>query len=172
MADQPKLEQNEATALLPDATAAQPIPNGTIPRDGPWADPAFVSGVDTSGRWLEQLPFSLDEETLGAGRERFTVYCAVCHGPDGYGDGIVARRGFPPPPSYHSERLRGAPVGYLFDVISRGYGAMPAFDERLPPRQRWEIAAYLRTLQWSQHPRAAVFSDKDFAAHSPTPPER
>jgi mono/diheme cytochrome c family protein len=75
----------------------------------------------------------------------------VCHGADGYGRGIVVRRGFPAPPSYHDDRLRQTPDGHLFDVMTRGYGAMLPYADRLSPRDRWSIVAYIRALQRSQH---------------------
>jgi len=92
---------------------------------------------------------------LERGRERFDIYCAPCHGRAGMGDGIIVQRGFPAPPSYHIARLRQAPVQHFYDVISNGYGAMYSYAERVAPRDRWAIAAYVRALQESQDARLA-----------------
>jgi mono/diheme cytochrome c family protein len=88
---------------------------------------------------------------LRRGRERFRIYCAVCHGDDGYAHGIVVRRGFPAPPSLHDERLRDAPVGYVVQVITQGHGLMLSYADRVAPADRWAIAAFVRALQFSQH---------------------
>jgi mono/diheme cytochrome c family protein len=90
------------------------------------------------------------------GRERFDIYCAVCHGRTGQGRGIVVERGFPAPPSLDIERLRRQPPGYFFHVITRGYGVMYSYANRVDPDDRWAIAAYIRALQLSHH---ATLSD-------------
>jgi mono/diheme cytochrome c family protein len=87
------------------------------------------------------------------GQERFNIYCAPCHGQTGDGDGMIAQRGYPPPPSYHLERLREAPAGHLFDVITHGYGVMYPYGDRIQPVDRWAIAAYIRVLQVSHDAR-------------------
>ena len=96
-------------------------------------------------------PLPVTAATLARGQERFGIFCAPCHGPLGDGDGLVARRGFPNPPSYHSDRLRNAPDSHLFAVITHGYGAMYPYANRVPPADRWAIVAYIRALQRSQH---------------------
>ncbi|HWA24788.1 MAG TPA: cytochrome c [Lacunisphaera sp.] len=88
---------------------------------------------------------------LRRGRERFNIYCAPCHGEDGYGGGIVVRRGFPAPPSYHEARLRAATDAQILEVIARGYGVMPGFADRIPSADRQAIVGYVRALQLSQH---------------------
>jgi mono/diheme cytochrome c family protein len=110
----------------------------------------FLTGL-AGGEPLPRSPVPFTRDVLERGRERFNIYCAVCHGEDGYGRGIVVRRGFPPPPSYHDDRLRQAPDGHLFDVMTRGYGAMLPFADRLAPRDRWAVVGYIRALQRSQH---------------------
>ena len=85
------------------------------------------------------------------GRERFDIYCAVCHGRTGEGNGMIVQRGFPSPPSYHIDRLRNAPPGYIYNVITNGYGVMYSYAGRIAPRDRWAIAAYIRALQLSQN---------------------
>jgi mono/diheme cytochrome c family protein len=108
---------------------------------------------DDMSLYVDEIPVQVTQELLLRGQERYTIFCAVCHDARGTGHGIVVQRGFSPPPSYHIERLRAAPLGYLFEVISRGYGSMPDYADQIPPRDRWAIAAYVRTLQWSQYER-------------------
>ena len=101
---------------------------------------------------VETIPMPITKADLDRGQERYNIYCSVCHGMTGYGDGIVARRGFnrPSPASYHQDRLRQAPVGHFFDVMSNGWGAMPSYAAQVPVEDRWRIAAYVRALQLSQ----------------------
>jgi mono/diheme cytochrome c family protein len=99
----------------------------------------------------DAFPFPITEAVLKRGQERFNIFCAVCHDRAGTGDGMIKRRGFTPPPSYHIPRLRGARVGYFFSVMTRGYGAMPDYAAQIPPRDRWNIVAYIRALQLSHH---------------------
>ena len=101
--------------------------------------------------YVDTFPFPVTREVLARGRERFTIYCSVCHGPLGTGDGVVVERGFTAPQTFHSDRLRSAPVGYFFDVITHGFGSMPDYAEQVTPHDRWAIIAYLRALQLSQH---------------------
>jgi mono/diheme cytochrome c family protein len=88
---------------------------------------------------------------LERGRERYDIFCSVCHGRTGEGNGMIVQRGFPPPPSYHIDRLREAPAGHFFHVITHGYGVMYSYATHVPPADRWAIAAYIRALQLSQH---------------------
>lgn len=101
---------------------------------------------------VETFPFAITKEDLKRGEERFNIFCSACHGMTGYGDGIVARRGFnkPGPANYHQDRLRQAPVGHFFDVMTNGWGAMPAYAAQIPVEDRWRIIAYVRALQLSQ----------------------
>ncbi len=109
------------------------------------------------------LPIPVTSATYQRGRERFDIYCAPCHGPVGDGDGMVVRRGYPAPPSYHTERLRWAPDRYLYDVITQGYGAMYAYADRLRPDDRWAVVAYIRALQLSQHAPVSVLDKQERA---------
>jgi mono/diheme cytochrome c family protein len=102
------------------------------------------SGVDT-------FPFPITAEVLRHGRNRYMIYCVVCHDALGTGHGIIVERGYTPPPSYHRERLRTATVGHFYQVITKGYGSMPSYRKQVPPRDRWAIIAYIRALQLSQH---------------------
>ena len=103
---------------------------------------------------VDTFPFPITKEALERGQDRYQIFCSVCHGMTGYGDGIVARRGFnkPSPPSYHQDRLRQAPVGHFFDVMTNGWGAMPSYASQIPVDDRWKIIAYIRALQLSQMP--------------------
>jgi hypothetical protein len=121
----------------------------TVARGSPNpGDPAMTGFSD--GKPLDHGPLPVTRELLLHGRERFNIHCAVCHGEDGYGSGIVVRRGFPAPPSLHDPRLRESPDGHLFDVMTRGYGVMLPFADRLTSADRWAVVAYVRALQRSQ----------------------
>jgi mono/diheme cytochrome c family protein len=114
------------------------------------------------------LPMRLTKELLARGRERFNIYCSPCHDRTGNGRGMVVRRGYQPPPSYHIERLREAPVGHFFDVMTNGLGAMPDYASQIDVADRWAIAAYIKALQLSQHaPVADVPADKREALDRP-----
>jgi mono/diheme cytochrome c family protein len=96
------------------------------------------------------FPFAVTAEVINRGQERYRIFCAMCHGETGQGDGMIVRRGFRQPPSYHEDRLRQARVGYFFRVMTEGYGAMPPYRAQVPVQDRWAIAAYIRALQLSQ----------------------
>jgi len=97
------------------------------------------------------FPLPISEELLQRGQQRYGIYCTPCHGIQGDGMGMVAMRGMKHPPSYHQERLRNVPNGYLYDVITNGFGAMYGYSAQIPPRDRWAIVAYLRALQLSRN---------------------
>lgn len=101
--------------------------------------------------FVSYFPVSVDETMLQQGRDRYTILCAICHDPLGTGYGKIVERGYTAPPSYHIERLRRVPVGYLFAVVRQGYGSMPSYGDLIPMRERWAIVAYVRALQQSQH---------------------
>ncbi|MGQ0760797.1 MAG: c-type cytochrome [Acidobacteriota bacterium] len=118
---------------------------------------------------VETIPMTITKADLDRGQERYNIYCSVCHGMTGYGDGIVARRGFnrPSPASYHQDRLREAPVGHFFDVMTNGWGAMPSYASQVPVEDRWRIAAYVRALQLSQMKTGASPNAQSGASPSP-----
>ena len=97
------------------------------------------------------FPFRVDATVMARGQERFNIFCSPCHGQTGTGDGMIVRRGYRRPASLHEERLRAAPVGHFFDVITNGFGAMFDYADRIEPRDRWAIVAYVRVLQTSQN---------------------
>jgi mono/diheme cytochrome c family protein len=110
----------------------------------------LFTGKDSNGQDATEFPFPITREVLQRGRDRFEIYCVPCHGYTGDGDGLVVQRGFNPPPSYNSDRLRQAPVGHFFDVVTNGFGAMPSYAAQIPVQDRWAIIAYIRALQLSQ----------------------
>lgn len=128
--------------------ASRPLVKHTVARGHLDADDAFYEGkIGTN--LVTTFPFPVTRAVLERGRERFDIYCAPCHGRTGEGNGMVVQRGFPPPPSYHIDRLRSAPVGHFYDVITQGYGIMYSYATRVEPADRWAIAAYIRALQKS-----------------------
>jgi mono/diheme cytochrome c family protein len=150
MHDQPKLEAYEASAFFADGRAMRPRVPGTVARGEREHDAHFLEGR-TGGELAATFPLEVTRATLLRGRERYDVYCAPCHDRAGTGEGIVVKRGLKRPPSLHIERLRSAPPGYVFDVISRGFGSMSDLAERVPPADRWAITAYVRALQRSRN---------------------
>ena len=111
------------------------------------SSPAGGSGLQG---FVTEFPMQITATDLDRGQERFNIYCAVCHGPLGDGGGMIPRRGFRRPPTYHDDRLRSAPVGYFFDVITNGFGNMPDYSAQVEAADRWRIIAYIRALQLSQ----------------------
>jgi mono/diheme cytochrome c family protein len=154
MYNQPKAKTDSATEFFADGTSARPLPPNTVEYRGREKNEAFYTGL-TNGVLLAQLPMPVTPELLQRGRERFNIYCAVCHGASGEGHGEIVQRGFPAPPTFHSDRLRNAPVGHFYDVITNGYGVMYSYASRVEPDDRWAIAAYIRALQLSQHAAAS-----------------
>ncbi|HWL16875.1 MAG TPA: cytochrome c [Opitutus sp.] len=150
MKRQPNLRAYEDTTHFASGSAAQRPPAHTVAHGSPPVGDVLTTGA-REGRLVSEFPIPLTPELLARGRARFNAYCAPCHGEDGYGKGIVVRRGFPAPPSYHEPRLRDAPVGHFFDVITHGYGVMYSYADRVAVADRWAIAGYIRALQRSQH---------------------
>jgi mono/diheme cytochrome c family protein len=164
MKRQEYLRSDSPMAFLPHGTSTQPPPPNTVAYNPGRADARLTTFTDANGKLVDALPMPVTSELLERGRERFTIYCSVCHGEDGYGRGIVVQRGFPAPPSFHDARLRNAPIGHLFSVMTHGYGLMYAYADRLAPEDRWAVAAYIRVLQLSQHARVADLAASDRAA--------
>src|SRR6187549_3023319 len=152
MHDQPKYESLEASTFFPDGRASRPLVPGTVARGQLREDTHLYEGK-VSGKPAETFPFPIDLKTLERGQQRYNIYCSPCHDRVGNGNGMVVRRGFRPPPSYHIERLRKVPPGYLYDVITNGFGAMQDYAAQIPVRDRWAIVAYIRALQFSQNAR-------------------
>jgi cytochrome c553 len=148
MFQQPKENPLREDTFFPDGAGSRPIPPHTVARGHLDEDEVFYTGM-VGTNLVTQFPFPITREVLERGRERFDIYCAECHGRTGDGNGMIVQRGFPAPPSYHIDRLRNAPVGHFFNVITHGYGVMYSYASRVEPRDRWAIAAYIRALQLS-----------------------
>jgi mono/diheme cytochrome c family protein len=162
MYDQPRYKPYAASALFADGASARALPPGAVPHArgqfaGSSSGRAGTAAVlrDQQAEAARQNPYPVDMQLLRRGQQRYTIYCTPCHSPAGDGDGLVVRRGFPAPPSYHTERLRAVPDRHLYDVISHGYGIMYPYADRVEPADRWAIVAYIRALQLSQHAPAA-----------------
>jgi REP element-mobilizing transposase RayT/mono/diheme cytochrome c family protein len=154
MMNQPKAKPLSESDFFSNQANARPIPPHTVERGGARENSAFYTGL-TNGTYVTQLPVKLTPKFLARGRERFDAICAECHDRTGSGSGMVVQRGFPQPPSYHVPRLRNAPIGHFFDVITNGYGVMYSYATHVQPEDRWAIAAYIRALQLSHNMKAA-----------------
>lgn len=152
MADQPRYEPLQKSDFFEDQRASRPLVEGTVARGHLDADEQLYSGK-IDGEPAKTFPFPIDRQILERGRERFEIFCSPCHDRVGTGQGMIVRRGYRPPPSFHIERLRAAPPGQLYDVIARGFGAMPDYAAQISVRDRWAIVAYIRALQLSQNAR-------------------
>lgn len=160
MADQPRYEPLERSDFFEDRMASRsPVP-GTLPRGQLQLDSHFYRGK-VDGQLAESLPMELTPQLLAVGQERFNINCSHCHGRVGYGQGMVVKRGFPAPPSFHIERLRSAKLGHFFDVITNGIGRMPQHGTKVAPDDRWAITAYIRALQLSQYASAAQLTEEE-----------
>jgi mono/diheme cytochrome c family protein len=157
MADQPKLTPLSPSSVFDDGRSARPRIPGTVARDELENDSLQVPET------ADTFPIPVTAELLARGHERFDIYCSPCHGLLGDGDGMIPRRGFRHPPSYHTDRLRNAPVGHFYDVVTHGIGVMPRYAGQVPPRDRWAIIAYIRALQLSQNARASELPPADRA---------
>jgi len=174
MQDQPRYKAYKESDFFSDGRASRNLPEGTVARgmlhenkalytgkiDNPNPNAPVTTTTDASGNTLvasfpndvDEFPVPVTKELIERGQNRFNIYCIVCHGPLGNGDGMVVRRGFPKPPTYHDDRLRNAPVGHFFDVMTNGWGKMPSYAAQVDPADRWAIVAYIRALQISQNP--------------------
>jgi len=151
MQDQPKYKPGRASDFFADGRSDRPEVEGTIARGSLDEDVAYYEGKDAAGKDIDAFPLPVDKALIERGQQRFDAFCAPCHGRIGNGLGMIVRRGFKQPPSYHIERLRTAPVGHFYDVITNGYGAMLNYAQQVNVRDRWAIVAYIRALQYSQN---------------------
>lgn len=157
MQHQENVRAFEPSVHFADGASARHPPAHAVARDDPGADDPIANGRP-HGKWSVDFPIPLTREWVKRGRERFNIFCADCHGEDGYGQGIIVMRGFPRPASFHTDDLRTEPAGKLFDAVTRGYGTMYGFGDRIGPRDRWAIVAYVRALQKSQDARLSELS--------------
>ncbi len=153
MYNQPKKKALAESDFFQDGASARNLPAHAIAREDSPNNLALTMGL-TNGVYVTRPPMKISLEQLQRGRERFDIYCAVCHGAAGEGTGMVAQRGFPAPPSLHTDRLRNAPIGHFVDVMANGYGVMYSYAAKVSPEDRWAIAAYIRALQLSRNARA------------------
>jgi mono/diheme cytochrome c family protein len=151
MHDQPKYIPLRPSNFFGDGRSARPLIEGTVARGHLGDDNAFFTGRGPDGKFVNEFPFPVTKAVMERGQNRFNVYCAPCHDRLGNGDGKIVRRGYRHPPSYHIDRLREVPNGYIYDVISSGFGAMPDYAAQIHPADRWAIVAYVRALQLAQN---------------------
>ncbi len=192
MQDQPRYKAYKQSDFFKDHRASRELPEGTVPRgqlhdnkafytgkiDNPNPNATVTTSTDQSGNTvqasfpndIDEFPIPVTKELVDRGQDRFSIYCIVCHGPVGNGDGMIVRRGFPKPPTYHDDRLRNAPVGHFFDVITNGWGKMNSYGYQVQPADRWAIVAYIRTLQVSQNPEENLKMSSKTESNS-TPPK-
>jgi mono/diheme cytochrome c family protein len=150
MHDAPRYEAFEANPTFADNRASRSAPVGTVARGWLREDEALYTGK-LAGQPVDEYPFAIGRAELVRGQERFNIYCTPCHGKVGDGNGMVVQRGLRQAASFHQDRLRQEKLGYFYDVITNGFGAMPDYATQIPVRDRWLIVAYVRTLQMSQH---------------------
>ncbi len=155
MQHQQNLRAFDPTKRFSNGASARVPPPHTLAREDPLPGDPEATGL-RDGEWSPEIPIPLDRALLERGRARFNIFCADCHGEDGYGTGIIVRRGFPQPPSFHARPMRDEPTGRIFGAITHGSGVMYGFADRIAPRDRWAIVAYVRALQKSQN---AALSD-------------
>jgi mono/diheme cytochrome c family protein len=150
MQDQPKYIPLRPTDFFGDGRSERPVIAGTVARGHLDDDALLYTGKGPDGKFVDDFPFPVTKDVVLRGQQRFTIYCTPCHDRNGNGQGMVVRRGFRHPPSYHIDRLRQVPNGYIFDVMTNGFGAMPTYAAQIQPADRWAIVSYIRALQASQ----------------------
>src|SRR5215472_18830918 len=149
MANQPKNLPLSPSEFFEDGRSERPLVENTVAR-GSIAEDAFFVPKDSNA-----FPLLVNRELLERGQDRYKIFCTPCHGLQGDGEGMIAMRGMKHPPSYHIDRLRQAPNGYFYDVMTNGFGAMYSYSERITPADRWAIVAYIRALQLSRYAKVA-----------------
>jgi mono/diheme cytochrome c family protein len=155
MHNQNKVLPLRESHFFADGQSARPLPAGTVARGGPGEKIAPYTGLTVSRQTLPTGPPPVTLALLRRGEERFNIFCSPCHDRTGSGNGMIVRRGFKRPTSYHTDRLRSVPVDYFYQVITEGFGVMPSYAPQVPPEDRWAIAAYIRALQVAQSARLA-----------------
>jgi len=149
MANQPRQNPLSPSNFFPDGRSERALPENTVAR-GEIANDNLLVPKDSNA-----FPLPLTPDLLQRGQQRFEIFCSPCHGLQGDGQGMIAMRGMKHPPSFHQERLRQEPNGYIYDVVTNGFGAMYGYSAQIPPHDRWAIIAYLRALQLSRNARVA-----------------
>ena len=191
MQDQPRYRAYKKSDFFSDNRSSRNLPEGTVARgflkddkamhtgkiDNPNLNVQVETTTDASGNTLvssfpndiDEFPVPVTKELVDRGQDRYNIYCIVCHGPVGSGDGMIVRRGFPQPPTYHDDRLRNAPVGHFFDVMTNGWGKMNSYSDKLSAADRWAVVAYIRTLQVSQNPEETLRMNSSANTNSAAP---
>jgi mono/diheme cytochrome c family protein len=164
MQDQARFEPLEASPLFADGAASRMPVAGTVARGLLREDDRLYLGLEPSGDLLAELPVPLTADLLAHGRKSFEAFCAPCHDRLGEGRGMIVRRGFKQPNSFHEPRLREAAPGYFFTVMTNGFGQMSSYADKLTAEERWAVVAYIRALQLSQAAPRELLSDGDLAA--------
>ena len=149
MHDQPRYKPLAGAQFFGDGRSARPQIEGTVARGHLRLDPARYTGK-VGDQDIDFFPFQITAADVDRGQERFNIYCSPCHSRIGDGNGLIVKRGFRQAASYGTEKLKKAPVGHFFDVMTNGFGAMPSYGSRIDPDDRWRIAAYIRVLQLSE----------------------
>ena len=147
MRDNNRFKPYEETPFFEDGSVARTPVVNTVPRGFLREDAHLNQGLTAAGEFETTFPFPITQQILTRGKERYDIYCLVCHGVTGEGDGMVVRRGYTKPLAFHEERLKKMPAGYFFNVMTKGMGVMAAFNTELTPEDRWAVAAYIQTLQ-------------------------
>lgn len=147
MDDQPRLEAQEASVFFADGAAMRPPVQGTVARGDELADPVVATGQAPGGEPVATSPVPDDPTLLARGAERYAIFCAPCHAASGDGDSMLRKRSGVATASLLEPRLRTVPDGYLFDVITEGFGLMPSYAYQIPIEDRWAIVAHMRRLQ-------------------------
>jgi mono/diheme cytochrome c family protein len=150
MQDQPKYKPLGQNRFFPDGRNSRPIPANTIAVDELNDNDAYHVGM-ANGTFIDTIPVTVDAKLLNRGHDRFDIFCSPCHGRLGDGNGMVAQRGVRAPANFHTDRLRSVPPGYIFRVITSGYGGMGDYADQVPVDDRWAIVAYIRALQYSRN---------------------
>jgi mono/diheme cytochrome c family protein len=191
MQDQPRYKAYKKSDFFNDGRASRDFPEGTVARgllkenkalhtgkiDNPDPNAQVQSTTNAAGNTIvtsfpnaiDEFPIPVTKELIDRGQERYNIYCIVCHGAVGAGDGMIVRRGFSAPPTYHDDRLRNAPVGHFFDVITNGWGKMNSYSAQINATDRWAIVAYIRALQASQAPEVAPGTNSNTASNAAAP---
>ena len=154
MHDAPRYEALEASAFFDNGGSARMLVANTVPRGYLREDELLNTGKQ-AGQLTNTFPMAVTADVMARGQERYNVFCSPCHGRTGVGNGMIVQRGFRQPPSYGEQRLRDAPVGYFFDVMTNGFGAMQDYAAQVPVADRWAIVAYIRALQLSMNATVA-----------------
>jgi len=149
MANQPKNKPLSESDFFADGRSERPLIENTVAR-GSITNDELVVPKDSNA-----FPLPVNQKLLERGEERYKIFCTPCHGLQGDGNGMIVERGMKHPPSYHIDRLRQAPNGYFYDVVTNGFGAMYSYSAQIPPKDRWAIIAYVRALQLSRNAKAS-----------------